>query len=66
MTKGLSTAWRLSFGLASITMCLVFAAQQVGLVPDSVRQVLDGRARLCETIAVQFSIAARNDQIQMI
>lgn len=64
--KPVSTTVRLSFGLASITMTIMFLALQIGLVPDPLRPLLEGRARLCESIAIQFTAAARYNQIKVI
>jgi len=64
--KRFSTALRLSIGLASITMIILFVAHQIGLVPDAARSQMQNRAKLCEAIAVQFSIAVQKNQIEMI
>jgi PAS domain S-box-containing protein len=53
---------RVSVGLASITLSILFAAQVLGLVPDPNPAILDGRRALCEAIAIQCSLAVqRND-----
>jgi PAS domain S-box-containing protein len=53
---------RVSFGLSSITLAILFAAQALGLIPDYDGAVLDGRKTLCEAIAIQCSLAVqRND-----
>ncbi|MCP4710485.1 MAG: diguanylate cyclase [Planctomycetes bacterium] len=64
--KGISTTTRLSFGLASVTMTILFLVQQFGVIPDPYRPVLEGRAELFESLAVQFSLAAQKDQFEII
>ena len=66
MRKSFSTTTRLSIGLASITMTILFLAQLIGLVPDLIRPQLESRAKLCESLAIQFSLAAQNDQLKII
>ncbi len=51
---------RVSAGLASITLCILFGAQTLGLVPDRHGAVVDGRKMLCEALAVQAAQAARD------
>ncbi len=45
---------RVSLGLACITLSAFLAAVWIGLVPNPYRTALEARARLCETLAVQF------------
>jgi len=47
-------------------MTILFLVQQFGVMPDPYRPVLEGRAKLCEFLAVQFSIAAQEDQFEII
>ncbi|MCI0464021.1 MAG: PAS domain-containing protein, partial [Gemmataceae bacterium] len=54
---------RISAGLASITLCILFGAQALGLVPDRQNAVLEGRKALCEALAVQGSLAAQNGDL---
>jgi len=58
-----STAVRLSIGLTGVTVTLVFGAHLLGFVPDTEGVVLEGRKRLCETIAVQCAVAAERGDV---
>jgi PAS domain S-box-containing protein len=55
--------YRISLGLASITLSVLFAAQALGLVPDRHGAVLAGRKALGELLAVQGSLAAQRDDL---
>ena len=57
---------RLSLGLASLTVSLLFAAHAVGLLPDREAAELKGRKALCESLAVACSLAAERDDAPMI
>ena len=57
---------RLSLGLTSLTVGLLFAANAVGLVPDSEAAELKGRKALCESLAIACSLAAQRDDGPMI
>jgi PAS domain S-box-containing protein len=53
---------RVTLGLSSISLMILFAAQALGLIPDRQGAILDGRKALCEAIAIQCSLAVqRND-----
>jgi diguanylate cyclase (GGDEF)-like protein/PAS domain S-box-containing protein len=62
MRKGISTTTRLTVGLTSIAMSVLFMAHQLGFMPDPMQERLQGRARLCEAVAIWFSIAAQSNQ----
>src|SRR5579864_2980092 len=62
----ISTALRISIGLACLTMSLLFIAQCLGLIPDRNQAVLDGRKSLCEAYAVNCCLAAQRDDLAMI
>lgn len=57
---------RISLGLASITLSVVFAAQALGLVPDRTGAILDGRRSLCEALAIQYSLAVQQGDAGLI
>ncbi|MBV9126001.1 MAG: response regulator, partial [Planctomycetes bacterium] len=58
--------FRISIGLVSITLSLVFAAYALGLVPDREGALLDGRKSLCESLAIECSRAVqKNDPAEM-
>jgi signal transduction histidine kinase/DNA-binding response OmpR family regulator len=50
---------RISLGLASITLSILFAANAVGLLPDRQGAIIEGRKALCEAIGVQSSLAVQ-------
>jgi signal transduction histidine kinase/CheY-like chemotaxis protein/HPt (histidine-containing phosphotransfer) domain-containing protein len=54
---------RISIGLASITLSIVFAAHALGLLPDRDSGVIEGRKTLCEAEAVLCSLAARRGDL---
>ena len=57
-------ALRISLGLLSITVSLVFCAYYLGLIPSEHKSALEARARICENLAVQLaSLASRNDDV---
>jgi two-component system sensor histidine kinase/response regulator len=52
---------RISLGLASLTMSLLFAAHALGLLPDREGAVVEGRKALCESVAIACSLAAQEN-----
>lgn len=52
----ISTTTRIAVGLASITLSAVLTAGLLGLIPDGSRAVMEGRSRLCETMAISFTL----------
>jgi len=58
-----TAAVRMSIGLASITMTACLAAHGLGLIPDAEQATLTGRRSLCETVAVQCTLAAQKDDV---
>lgn len=62
MISRISTAWRMSFGLALLTISAILAADFIGLVPNRFEAVLEGRKQLCESLAIQAAVCLeRND-----
>jgi PAS domain S-box-containing protein len=47
---------RISLGLVSITLSVLFAAYALGLMPDREGALLQGRKDLCEAIAIECSL----------
>jgi len=64
--RRVSTATRISIGLASLTMSLLFIAQSLGLMPDRDQAILDGRKSLCEAFAVNCCLAAQRNDLETI
>ena len=61
-----SAATRISIGLVGLTITLLFTAEFLGLLPDDTHTVLDSRKRLCETIAVDWSLAPHDEDFSVI
>jgi len=58
----LSPVARISVGLVILTTSLLLLGDLMGLTPGRSQAVLDARKKFCETLAVQFALAAqRND-----
>jgi diguanylate cyclase (GGDEF)-like protein/PAS domain S-box-containing protein len=58
----ISSTIRITVGLACLSVTILLCAQMIGLVPNREAVVLEGRAALCETIAINCSVlASRND-----
>ena len=54
------TTLRIALGLVWLTVSLVLAAKALGLLPDPNEAILDGRRRLCESLAVSCSFFAQH------
>ena len=60
--KRLSPRIRISLALVSVVVFATFSAKLLGLLPDSERAMIRGRARLCESLALSGSaLIARGD-----
>src|SRR4051812_10617470 len=64
--KPFSTKFRLSLGLASLTVSVVCLLHSFGFLPDPTTAVVSGRKSLCEAIAIYGSLAAVRDDRAMI
>lgn len=56
-----NTTSRMAFGVASITVSAVLMAGLIGLIPDQAAAVLQGRARLCQSAGINFTLLASRD-----
>jgi len=54
---------RISLGLASIILSVLFAAYALGLLPDRQGAVIDGRKALCEVVGVESSLAVHRGDV---
>ena len=61
-----SATIRISITLASITLCTLFAALALGMFPDRLAAIADGRGAFCESVTVSCSVAAQRGDIQSI
>ncbi len=57
----LTTSSRIAFSVASITVSAVLIAGLLGLVPDRDGAVIQGRARLCQSAGINFTLLAARD-----
>ncbi len=57
----LTTTARMAIGLASITLGAVLFAGMLGLIPDRNEAVMEGRARLCESAGISFTLLANRE-----
>ncbi|MFP4106059.1 MAG: diguanylate cyclase [Phycisphaerae bacterium] len=64
--KRISAATRISIGLVGLTISALLTAQMVGLLPDPNKEILDGRKKLCETVAVGCALAVKKDDRQTV
>src|SRR5512138_3942109 len=57
--KRFSAATRISVGVTCVTLSLLLAAQGLGVLPNPNDAILKNRKQLCETLAIQCSLAAQ-------
>ncbi|BBO81807.1 hypothetical protein DSCO28_23730 [Desulfosarcina ovata subsp. sediminis] len=57
---------RLSIALALLTVNLLFVANQIGMIPDPSKSVMELRKALSESLALQFSFAAEQGEMPII
>jgi hypothetical protein len=57
---------RLTFGLTSIVLSVLFAAQALGLIPDRDSAVVEARKSLAEMLAVHCSLSAQRRDVAAI
>ena len=57
---------KVSFGLVMITVSILMFGELIGIVPNEDRGLLEGRKKFCESLAVQFSLAATRGEVELI
>ncbi len=57
---------RISFGLAMLTVSLLFVSEFIGLVPNKISAELEFRKSLVESLAVQLSAAISNRELSSV
>lgn len=62
----LSPVARITLGLVLLTIGILLAGSFIGLAPDNTRSTLEARQRFCEALAVQSSLALRENNIKMV
>lgn len=58
----LTPATRIAIGLGSLSVTVLLLAQSLEIIPDGSRNEVITRARLCETIAINFAAMASENQ----
>ena len=58
----ISPAVRVSFGLVMFTLSVLLIADLFGVIPKKNEMVLDARKKVCESLAVQLSVAASSQE----
>ena len=53
--------FRVSLGLTSLSLSVLFTAYALGLIPDSDVAIIDGRKKLSEAVAISCSLAVQRD-----
>ena len=51
-------AMRVSLGLVLVVISIILISDMIGIIPDPEKAEIEGRKKLAETLAVQFSLAA--------
>src|SRR5436190_17395183 len=59
--KRLSATTHISIGITFLTLSLLLAAQGLGVIPSPNQAALHNRKQLCESVAIQCSVAAQRD-----
>ncbi|MGB5603881.1 MAG: diguanylate cyclase [Gammaproteobacteria bacterium] len=62
----ISPAVRLSFGLVLFSLSVLLVADLVGLIPKKTEIILDARKKVCESLAVQLSVAATKSDLELL
>ena len=57
------TAWRLTIGIVCLTVSVYLAARWLGLPPDRLGAIAEGRQALCEAVAIECALAAERDDL---
>ena len=63
---GLKPNHKVSIGLVILTVSLIIVGDMFGVVPHEDRGLMEGRKKFCESLAVQFSIAAGRNDLDLI
>ncbi|MCU7857651.1 MAG: diguanylate cyclase [Candidatus Thiodiazotropha sp. (ex Lucinoma borealis)] len=62
----LSPTIKISIGLVMLTLSILLVGRLIGFVPDENKTVLDARKKFCESLAVQVSSAATNNDLEIV
>src|SRR5947208_1178557 len=64
--KRLSASTHVSIGVTLLTLSLIFAAEGLGLIPSTSQATISGRKQLCESLAIQCSLAAQDANVTVV
>ena len=64
--RKLFPAMRVSFGLIMAIVSIILLSDLLGIIPDRSTAVIDGRKKIAETLAIQYSLAARRNDYDTI
>ena len=62
----ISPSLRISFGLVMFTLSVILIADMFGVIPKKHAMQLDVRKKICESLAVQLSIAASMSEFNIV
>ena len=62
----ISPSVRVSFGLVMFTLSVILIADLFGIVPKKDAMTLDFRKKVCESLAVQLSVAASHSEFEFV
>ena len=62
----LTPAVRISLGLVLFTMTLLMGVDMLGLLPDPLKEVLEMRKKVCESLAIYGSLAVQEGDAESI
>src|SRR5687767_16025460 len=62
----ISAATRISIAIVCLTITVLLGAQTVGLLPNAFQEALDGRKKLCESLAIYCSLAGRQGDVESV
>ena len=54
----ISAATRISIAIVCLTITVLLGAQTLGLLPNAFQEALDGRKKLCESLAIYCLVVA--------
>src|SRR3954470_7141330 len=62
----ISAATRISIAIVCLTITVLLGAQTLGLLPNAFQEALDGRKKLCESLAIYCSLAGRQGDVESV
>lgn len=62
----ISPTFRISIGLVLLTLSILMLADLMGLAPDNTAGILDHRKKISESLAIEFSLAAQENNFGFI